>query len=408
MQKQMKNNRLLVLAHTGHFHLKGMSLPSASCIAAYFSMAALVFAADPILYEPLDNAKPLTPAVQLETPTMFGPGKIGEAVLLESRTQNLLGDADLSQAGSPAWILMDGAEHPAGQLVIPTGAAVRQVVSDLKDSKFYCFSVYARSKTDKPARLSLGWDGAPTDGVREFAMTSEWTRIWVSGKLDQPGSSTVTIRGLEGVAQVERPQFEASGSVPTSYFVGDDSTPIRGVSGLVWRPGDGEFNPIQGTVSFWFKPDWAGETMNGGKTLLLIGGDEEKPFTERTSMIMLCAWLTDRDATDWQYGINLTISDRKGKRYGLTVPANDLTKDWHHLAIAWNLADKANGRVAIYIDGEQRSSSDGLQTDGMEDALKVAFGQGLGGYLDGWLDEVRIYKEELPAAEIQKLSKGKE
>ena len=126
------------------------------------------------------------------------------------------------------------------------------------------------------------------------------------------------------------------------------------------------------------------------------------------SVITLNVWALDPEARDWRYALNLSVVDRNLKNHALSVPLHYLTKDWNHIALTWDLSDPKGGRASLYINGEQAGALNGLVTGGMETASEVAFGQGVGGYLDGWLDEVRVYANELSAEDVKTLSSGKE
>ncbi|MBE2204318.1 MAG: LamG domain-containing protein [Chthoniobacterales bacterium] len=381
-------------------------------VALIFLGGTSVHAAEPIFRESLDAATPEQGNVKLLTPTAVGDGRVGGAVLLERRTENLLREVSLQSPATDAWILLDGGTIQQGHLTLPEGAAARQVIPSLetkiagvKAEGIYCFSLSARAAKGDTARIALSWDGAETESVKEFTVGREWQRIWIAARNGAgSGSTTVTVRGVEGTVDVEKPQFEEGGTVPTSFL----DSEVRGVSGLVWMPEENAFDQNKGTISFWIKPEWAGETMTGAKTLFQSSREELPDWKEMKSVIVLNAWLTRPEANDWQYGLNLRITDKALKSTSLSVPLHELTKDWHHIALTWDLSNPQDGRAAIYIDGELRASDDQIHSSGMEPATAVFFGQGGGGYLDGWLDEARIYNVELSANDVKVLSEAKE
>ncbi len=378
-----------------------------SLLSAAVFLAAPVLpapAAEPIFHEALETTTPTGPNVTLQAPSAIGEGRFGSAALLEARTLNHFSNAALHTAAPESWILMGGALLREGQLVLQKGSLARQVVDGLTPGGLYCFSLVAASTDGRPARFTLDWDGADADNTEEFEVTSkEPVRFWVSGKA-MGGSATATVRGVSGSASITQPQFEAGGTHPSSFI---EKGP-RGVSGLTWKPGEGEFNLTQGSASFWVKPLWAGGTFSSAKTLFAAANDPETDWKEARSAVILNAWLLDPSRRDWGYALVLRITDRNRKSEVLSAPIHDLTPEWHHVAITWNFSDPENGRAAIYLDGAVVTQADRVACEGLEDANSVAFGQGQGGYLGGWLDEARTYKTELGAEEIQQLSRGEE
>lgn len=290
-----------------------------------------------------------------------------------------------------------------GMMVVPQGGMLRQVTPSLTAEKLYCFSVYARAAGAGAARLSLEWGGSEESNLKEFEVAKEWKRMWVAGR-SLGGAATPTVKGLAGRVEIERPQFETGSTFPTSFIVKGP----RGVSGMVWR-GEGTaplFNATQGTVSLWIKPNWAGETADTGFSIFAMHRDPEEDWKTAHSAMILNAWLLKPTAKDWQYALNLTIGDQDGKQKGFSIPAQELKPEWHHIAIVWNLVELGKSLVAVYLDGKQALRNESLPLQGMEGIRQVTFGRSGGGYLDGWLDEVRIYDQALGEDAIRELAKG--
>lgn len=369
-------------------------------LSAYYPFQAIALP-KPIFYEPLETQAPIQGGAVLMNPTKLGSGKFGEAALLERRTLNLLKEPNSNEEN--AWILLNGASANGTLIELPPQGEARQVVDQLSPEKIYCFSVYARATSENSAKIALSWDGAIPDNRQQFSLTQEWKRIWISGKTME-GSATVSLIGINGSIEIERPQFEAGGSVPTSYITGD----MRGVSGLIWRPTEREFDQNHGSVSFWIKADWVGETLSTSVMLFRSFHEYMDEWKEMPSVITLNIWALDPEARDWRYAINLRVADKNLKESALSVPLEHLKKDWNHIALTWDFSDQKSGRISLYINGVQVGALNNLVTNGMESAAEVAFGQGVGGYLDGWLDEVRIYADELSSEDIKALSEGKE
>lgn len=357
-------------------------------------------APEPKFYEPMDSLKAVSPGATLDTPSALGEGRVGQAVLLERRTENLLKDAALADAAAKDWIRLGGATLANEKLILPQGAVVRQVVGGLEADKLHCFSVFARAKTGT-AKLAVEWGGSTDPNRREFDLGTDSKRVWVSGK-SVGGSGTPTLTSVAGTVEVEKPQFEARSSFPTSFLASGK----RGVSGLVWNGTEALFDANEGTASFWIKPNWVGETSDDGMSLFFMMKDPSENWNRSKSSLQLNLWQIDPSFKDWRYAMNLVVSDQQGTQKSLSVPTQDWTPGWHHVALVWNLRKAGEGRVLIYVDGEARATADHLALQGMEGPTWMAFGQRLGGYLDGWLDEVRVYDRELDAGAVKELSDG--
>lgn len=360
---------------------------------------ALQAAPEPKFYEPLESLRAISPGATLGAPSAQGEGRVGQAVLLERRTENHFRDAEWNNPNSKEWIRLNGAKISNGRLELSRGAMARQVVENLEAKKLYCFSVYARAKSGS-AKLVIEWSGSEEPNRREFDLGTEGKRVWVFGR-SVGGSGTATLTSAEGAIEIEKPQFEDRISFPTSFLASGK----RGVSGLTWKSGEALFDATEGTASFWIKPNWIGETSDNGMSLFFLMRDPSEAWNKARSAIQLNVWVTDPSLRDWQYAVNLRVSDQKGDQKSLMVPLQDWTPGWHHLAVVWNLRKSGDGRVILYVDGEARASADHLPLQGMEGPTWMAFGQGLGGYLDGWLDEVRVYDRELDAAAVRELSR---
>ena len=213
-------------------------------------------APEPKFYEPMESLKGVSPGATLDSPSALGEGRVGQAVLLERRTENLLKDAALANSGAKDWIRLGGATLADGKLLLPQGAVARQVVGGLEADKRHCFSVFARAKTGT-AKLAVEWGGSADPNRREFDLGTDGKRVWVSGK-SVGGSGTPTLTSVAGTVEIEKPQFEARASFPTSFLASGK----RGVSGLSWKGTEALFNATEGTASFWIKPNWTGETSD--------------------------------------------------------------------------------------------------------------------------------------------------
>jgi len=366
----------------------------------------------PVLYETMDDGSRQSGALRVAVEAT-GSGKIGQAGLVERRTVNLLTDASFADAisnKSAHWILLNGAEAYAaadsgtnGYIELSAGAAFRQIIEDTKADQTGCFSVYARAVTPG-SKLSLEWSGAQNPNAQEFTPGTDWQRIKVSGKT-AGGSITPTVKCISGKVDVSRPQFETGISYPTSFITKEKSP--RGVDGVSWeQDGKPVFKGNQGTVSMWINPEWVGETADSGFTLLYMAHDPKEAFNQAHSYIALNSYIKENPASPWQYAMNLLINDKSGQSHPITIPWTNvnLTPGWHNIAVVWNLSEAGSSYAAIYWDGAEVGRADSMPLQGMDDMTVIKVGAGGGGYLDGWLDEVRIYDKALSPDMIQQLA----
>ncbi|MBI4025745.1 MAG: LamG domain-containing protein [Verrucomicrobia bacterium] len=365
----------------------------------------------PVFYENMDTLKTETGDAALNTPSKLDAGKTGDAVLLERRTENLFAEATLPAKDSKVWILLTGAAWESydgdekeieGQVVLPAGGIVRQRVEGLKEGKLYCFSTHLYPVKGGSGKVSMEWSGSEESNAREFEVPKEGKRCWVWGRC-LGGSAVATLKCVAGKVKMDRPQFERGSTFPTSFVAKGP----RGVSGLIWKGAAPLFNANQGAVSFWIKPLWgAGEMSDDGQSLFAIRKDPEENWKTAHSAITLGAWLLDPKHQDWQYALTLMINDKNVVQHQLSAPLHDFKGEtWHHVAVSWDLSQKGKSWVALYVDGEETTRADQLALEGMDGISHVAFGRHLGGYLDGWLDEVRIFDRALDKNAIAELRK---
>lgn len=389
-------------------------IPAVVCGGAFWGVA-LGFAGaaelpKPLFSESLDTLQPGTPNTTLSA-TALGPGKFAQAVLIERAATNLLAAADFPNVIGGAWKSEHGVVWEAsetridgqkGAMRIPSGGILRQTVGRLKPKTAYCFSVYARSADGKPAKFALEWERSEEKEVKEGEVGRDWQRFWVGGRA-LGGNATPTIRGLSGTVLVERPQFEAWGPLPSSYLLKGS----RRAGGLVWKSVPGAaplLDGSQGTFSFWIKPLWAGQTTDLIADLFSACHDPSEPWKTARSAMAFRAYLGKPDAKDYRYSMTLTIRDQEGTSRIFSIPAHDLTAEWHHLAISWNFSNPGEAWVAGYLDGRQAFHSGIPDLRGMEGFHQITFGDPESASLGGWLDEVAIYGVALDESAIRQLA----
>ncbi len=365
----------------------------------------------PLLHESLDTLEPSTPGVTLSA-AAIGPGKFAQAVLLERPVINLLNEADFPSKDSRGWNLENGVTWEAsetrldeqkGAMRIPANGVLKQTVANLKPRETCCFSVYARSADGNPAKLALEWGGSEEKNLKEFEVGRDWRRFWVAGKA-VGGGGTPTLRCVAGKVLVERPQFEAWVPFPSTFLVKGP----RRAGGLVWKSQANSaalFDGAQGTFSMWIKPLWAGQTTDLIFNLFTAYRNPGEAWKTARSAMAFSAYLSKPDAKDYQYSMTLTIRDKEGTPKIFSIPAQGLTPEWHHVAIAWNLPASGDAWVSGYLDGEQAFRSEAPNLRGMEEFHQVTFGEHAGAALGGWLDEVAVYGTALGEEAIKRLAK---
>lgn len=165
-----------------------------------------------------------------------------------------------------------------------------------------------------------------------------------------------------------------------------------GDPGFVRYSTNGNIDAAQGTIEFWIKPDWNGNTgeshnffevgdnFNNG-ILLSIDGANNLRFIE---------WGDDPTTADVEV-------DRER---GIGVSGSDwIAGEWHHLAATWNAA---SGHLGLYIDGRQVGTADnGITIDHFStNALTIGAESGNQTPADAAFDEFRISNSVRTAAEI--------
>ncbi len=97
-----------------------------------------------------------------------------------------------------------------------------------------------------------------------------------------------------------------------------------------------------------------------------------------------------------KYGLNLVTPTNRnfGTDYSRSVA---LDGDWHHIAF---VVDRSTKTSSIYIDGKPVGSSS-IGTADFSNATDLLIGGGRGRYLEGDIDEIRIFSKAMTAAELR-------
>lgn len=184
---------------------------------------------------------------------------------------------------------------------------------------------------------------------------------------------------LRGIARVEDPSLVLGPPVPppTDFalaFDGVNQSARTGIDGALLA-GD-EF-----TVEYWFK----------GRRLL--SAVRLQPSTGAT-------WMVSGHGAPTQ--VNNIVNPGTGNvsaRVDSAVPVNDGL--WHHVALTWQRG--AVSGLRSYLDGVVRGlgNTDATPFPGIEAPIWLGSFNGTSEFMDGMIDEVRIWKRVLPASEIE-------
>ncbi len=152
--------------------------------------------------------------------------------------------------------------------------------------------------------------------------------------------------------------------------------------------------PNEGTIEFWFNPHFEGDTAS--QIVLIDARDSLRWWTIGLGGNFGAHQLTFscEDASDTDYFAKFDINGY--------VSSNN----WYHAAASWKIGEP----MKLYVDGDLKDSSNNLVSFDIDDrmntlrmgyALTPSYAWPPVGYLDGLLDEVRIYNKALSSAEIQ-------
>lgn len=166
------------------------------------------------------------------------------------------------------------------------------------------------------------------------------------------------------------------------------SLPESGKGNILYDIRD-NINMKKGTIMFWFKPYWWGDTKEGKYTLLWIKMKDPNKFfafhrsfsKEHPTLLYITA--------NWQGGLNFYTDDVLKKN------------EWVHIAVTW---DAGINKIILYINGKLKST--GNWKDLSEDESYTPFSLSLGKYypvdspINACYDEFYIFGRPLSEEEI--------
>lgn len=206
------------------------------------------------------------------------------------------------------------------------------------------------SGIDNFTSLCLHCDGA--DGATSFPDSSITPKTVVAN----------------GAAQVDTSQFVFGGA---SYLGDGSSAYLSSADDAAFEFGSGDFT-IDCRVRF--------SALPAATTIFLA-----KYTTTGAQRCYFWGW--DQPSGNMQF----RYSNDGASSTLLAQPWSPSTDVWYHVAVVRN-----GGDLLMFVDGFQIGSTDaiaGALFGGSSDLEIGAFNTGTGGFLDGWLDEIRISKD---------------
>ena len=145
-----------------------------------------------------------------------------------------------------------------------------------------------------------------------------------------------------------------------------------------------------GTATIWVKMN----SIADGKYVLAKAGNNG--WTQLNWHIKLRTYLT---TTGW----SVAIADETGDWKQTGPSGSAIAGRYYFLAMEWEW-NQLEGRtyMKLYIDGIYNTGSSDTVQIGKNRSIKIGGVTASGTYIDGLIDEVRIYSEALPSTEIQK------
>ncbi len=163
---------------------------------------------------------------------------------------------------------------------------------------------------------------------------------------------------------------------------------LRGKSGIAYALAK-NVDARQGTVSFWYKPEWNAENARKWRFLFAFAAPEEERFARIGSGLIRV----------WSYDGNPRADPSDALDGYLTFPPF-CPGVWHHVAYVWSATNQA-----FFVNGRKRNTilnCDLNKSARLFDAFWIG-GQKNGCAADGLIDEFRLYTHPLSDAEVHSL-----
>jgi hypothetical protein len=212
-----------------------------------------------------------------------------------------------------------------------------------------------------------------------------------------PIESAFTSQVLHGIPSNVR--FEGGGldaSRGGSIDGGTVFIPVDGAINVPWSTDETGKQPLfslaEGSVSVWIKADLSRNASS--RVIAELAGSESNAFRLEISRSDKLAFF---------------LSDKHGKKVEINAPIarHWRTQQWNHVAVSWN---QSAGRLALFLNGVKLASKNDIWASGLREAevsdlaqRSVILGNDKDGQsgLIGFLDEIRIYRREITAADVK-------
>ncbi|OGV80324.1 MAG: hypothetical protein A3K19_04310 [Lentisphaerae bacterium RIFOXYB12_FULL_65_16] len=159
----------------------------------------------------------------------------------------------------------------------------------------------------------------------------------------------------------------------------------------------GNFRVETGTVAAWVRPHWTGTDPASHVFFCLYGQRDGRPHYG------LNRWTISFGGGQCTFVI---YSLTEGVTFAVSAPVSEWKPgDWHHVAATWAGVNsgKPDASMALFLDGAPVANLAGKQIDVGPTDTVMAVGRDQDGspdYLDGDIDDLFIYGEALPPADI--------
>ncbi len=168
----------------------------------------------------------------------------------------------------------------------------------------------------------------------------------------------------------------------------------------------GNIDMAEGTISFWFKPDWD-EGVPDSHAILSMGLDGDPPGY----FVLSQGWWETSGGAGRMYYVHDNQAYLHCNTQALTNMAPEVLNRWHHFALTWE--EGAPGQNAIYLDGERiaRSVKDTGAIRHPRTRLVIGSDRAHAGgqrWADGLLDELVIYDRAMSDKEIAEAFRAQE
>lgn len=317
--------------------------------------------------------------------------------------RNLVNDGDMEMTGVASWTALGGAVITKDSTTVKFGNQSIKVVSSVQDNgisqtiatvigQTYKFSAWVFSNTF--SHLSyLNWNGVASGSSQQVTATGVWTYLEINFKATGT-SQTITLRnGINSANTVywdkvqlikqNAPEPSLESTFAQTYLTFPRGTQISGNNYQ-------NLNINQGSISFWFKPNWAGnDNMRHEFFMNYVDGNNELEIFKNIdnklyfSMIGVGAGNSiSADVSGWTAGT------------------------YHLITVRWDCDNPvvSTSRMELLIDGSTAANGTTVLSPYAPSATSyIGIHVNLSFSADGTFDDFAIFDRVLSTAEITTL-----